>query len=149
MQYIVCCGIPPSTVDSKEFKQMVSTLNNSYEPPSSSTLTSKLIPNKAAKLSLSAKKYLAQCRHLTITFDGGKTRRNSVYTIHVTTADRCTFCLDMDDGSRLSHSSAYILEVLDHVRMSALSSTQAILTSTLMSGHHINRSLEVCCGIIR
>lgn len=119
MQYIVCCGIPPKTVDADEFKFMISTLNSRYQPPSSSTLSSKLIPNEAAKLSLAAKQHLAKCHHLTITFDGGKTRQpHSVYTIHVTTGDRRTFCLDMDDASRLSHSAEYIFEALDRVRTS-------------------------------
>lgn len=118
MQFIVCCGVPPVTVDSNEFKFMVATLNSRYQPPSSSTLTSKLIPNEAAKLSLAVKQHLAKCRHLTITFNGGKTRQpHSIYTIHVTTGDCRTFCLDIDDASRLSHSADYILEALDQVRI--------------------------------
>ncbi|KIJ07798.1 hypothetical protein PAXINDRAFT_89809 [Paxillus involutus ATCC 200175] len=117
MRFIVCCGIPPTTVDSDEFKTMVTTLNPRYPPPSSSTLTAKLIPNEAAKISLATKNYLATCRHLTITFDGGKTRQpHSVYSIHVTTADRRTFCVELDDASRLSHTGEYIFEALDQIR---------------------------------
>ncbi|KAF8838962.1 hypothetical protein BDN67DRAFT_906426, partial [Paxillus ammoniavirescens] len=59
---------------------------------------------------------LATCRHLTITFDGGKTRQpHSVYSIHVTTADRQTFCVELDDSSRLSHTGEYIFEALDRI----------------------------------
>ena len=116
MRFFVCCGVPPTVADANEFKEVMSALNPRYQPPSSSTLTSKLIPNEAAKLSIATKNYLSTCRHLTITFDGGKTRQpHSVYTIHVTTADRRTFCMDLDDGSRLSHTAEYIFEALERV----------------------------------
>ncbi|KIJ59093.1 hypothetical protein HYDPIDRAFT_162797 [Hydnomerulius pinastri MD-312] len=71
---------------------------------------------EAAKISVATKKYLSTCHHLTITFDGGKTRQpHSVYSVHVTTADRRTFCLELDDASRLSHTGEYIFESLDRI----------------------------------
>ncbi|KAF9234050.1 hypothetical protein BU15DRAFT_79456 [Melanogaster broomeanus] len=114
MKFFVCCGIPPSNVDADEFKDMVSALNPTYHPPCSTTLEDKLIVNKAAKIGHAVRIHLQGCRNLTITFDGGKIRKpKSVYTIHVTTADRHAFCMELDDASLLSHSADYILEALD------------------------------------
>jgi hypothetical protein len=116
MKFYVCCGIPPSIADADEFKDMMSMLNPAYHPPSSTTLEDKLIVNEAAKISHATRTHLQTCRNLTITFDGGKIRKpTSVYTIHVTTADRRAFCMELDDASLLSHSAEYILEALERV----------------------------------
>ncbi|KAI6107359.1 hypothetical protein EDD16DRAFT_1523291 [Pisolithus croceorrhizus] len=93
MKFIVCCGIPPTVVDSAEWKEMVAVLNPHYQPPSSTTLTKKLIVNEAAKITATINKIFA----------------------HVTTATCCTFCMELDDASQLSHTAKYILEVLEHV----------------------------------
>jgi hypothetical protein len=129
MKFFVCCGIPPYLVEIPKFKSLVATLNGRYQPPSASTLTTNLIPNELAKISITMKKFLTNSHHLTITFDGGKTRQpHSVYTIHVTTADRRTFCLDLDDGARLSHSGKYVLEALDRVSCVVLRRLGHLLT---------------------
>lgn len=112
MKCIVCCGIPPKVVDSTEWKEMMAALNPYYQPPSSMTLTEKLIVNEAAKITTAINKLLSGCRNLTITFDGGKIRRpKSTYT----TATRHAFCMELDDGSQLSHTAKYIVEVLERV----------------------------------
>ncbi|KIK11780.1 hypothetical protein PISMIDRAFT_19235 [Pisolithus microcarpus 441] len=117
MKFIVCCGIPPTVVDSAEWKEVVAALNPHYQPPSSTTLTEKLIVNEAAKITATINKILLGCHNLTITFDGGKIRRpKSTYSVHVTTATRRrTFCMELDDASQLSHTAKYILEVLERV----------------------------------
>lgn len=117
MKYFVCCGIPPSIADTDEFKNLVSVLNSTYSPPSATTLEDKLIANEGAKISLAVVSHLKTCRNLTITFDGGKIRKpKSLYTIHVTTATRQSFCMELDDASLLSHTADYILEALERVR---------------------------------
>jgi hypothetical protein len=114
--FITCTGIPPTIVNSCEFKNLVSALNTDYCPPSETTLSDKLIPNEAAKIQQTTIKYLRTCRDLTITFDGGKMRSsNGLYSVHVTTAERRSFCLTLDDASRLSHTGEYIAELLDGV----------------------------------
>ena len=119
MKCIVCCGIPPTIIDLKEWKEMMAALNPYYHPPSSTTLTEKLIVNEAAKLTAAVGKLLSTCRNLTITFDGGKIRRpKSTYSVHVTTATRRAFCMELDDASQLSHTANYILEVLERVSVS-------------------------------
>ncbi|KAI6095939.1 hypothetical protein F5141DRAFT_1067972 [Pisolithus sp. B1] len=61
MKFIVCCGIPPTVVDSAEWKEMVAVLNPHYQPPSSTTLTEKLIVNEAAKITAAINKILLGC----------------------------------------------------------------------------------------
>ncbi|KAG1724896.1 uncharacterized protein EDB91DRAFT_1062575 [Suillus paluster] len=60
--------------------------------------------------------YLKTQLNLTIMFDGGKIRKpKSFYTVHVTTADRRTLLLELDDSSMLSHTARYIGELLESV----------------------------------
>ena len=117
MKFIVCAGLPPTVLDATEFKEFATILNSGWNPPSSSTITRKLIPEEAAQINVAIRKYLQKHHNLTITFDGGKIRRpKAIYTIHVTTPDRRSFCMDIDDGSQLSHSATYIVEALERVR---------------------------------
>ena len=116
MKCIVCCGIPPTIVDLKEWKEMMAAQNHYYQPPSSTTLTEKLIVNEVAKITAAVGKLLSTCRNLMITFDGGKIwRPKSTYSVHVTSATHHAFCMELDDASQLSHTANYILEVLEHV----------------------------------
>src|SRR5262245_9794117 len=72
--FITCNGIPPTVVNSPKFKNFVSVLNISYNPPSETTLSDKLIPNEAVNIQQATIQYLCTCRDLMITFDGGKLR---------------------------------------------------------------------------
>ena len=113
MLLFACCGIPPTVVDSSEFKRYTSTLNSAYKPPSSTTLSQKLIPEEAAKILQGMIEFLKTCRNCTISFDGGKTRKpKGLYTIHITTADRHSFCVEIDDASCPSHTANYVFEIL-------------------------------------
>lgn len=115
---IACNGIPPRIVDSAEFKRYSAALNSNYQPPSATTLSEKLVTGEleAARIDCAIHEFLKGCRDLTITFDGGKARsQKGFYTVHITTADRRTFCMDLDDASTLSHTARYIKELLDRV----------------------------------
>ena len=119
MKFFICCGIPTKNADADEFKDMVSALNPTYHPPCSTTLEDKLVVNEAAKIGCAVHIYLQGCWNLTITFDGGKIcKPKLVYTIHVTSADRHAFCMELDDASMLSHSAEYILEALEQLSSS-------------------------------
>ena len=116
MKFIACCGIPPKVIDSAEWKDMMAALNPFYHSPSLTTLTEKLVINEAAKVATAINQFLSGYQNLTITFDGGKIQRpKSTYSVHVTTASHCTFCMELDDVSQLSHTATYILEVLECV----------------------------------
>jgi hypothetical protein len=84
--FLICCGIPPSVVDSREFKQFVSVLNSNYIPPCETTISDKLVPTEAARIHCAVINYLRGCRDLTITFDGGKLR-SSMWWL-----ERTVFC---------------------------------------------------------
>jgi hypothetical protein len=149
MKFYVCCGITPSIVDADEFKDLVSMLNPAYRPPSSTTLEDKLIVNEAAKISHATRTHLQTCRNLTITFDGGKIRKpTSVYTIHVTTADRRAFCIELDDASLLSHSAEYILEALGRVSPLTIPMTRKHTTHRA-PGYQQNWAMELWSNILR
>lgn len=121
MLFVTCTGIPPRVIDSKEFRDLCSTLNPSYNLPCASTLSEMLIPDEAAKILTAIHEFLRKERDLTITFDGGKIRRQkSFYSIHVITAARESFLLELDDASMLSHTAAYIIEQLDEVRATVM-----------------------------
>ena len=111
-------GIPPTVVDSSDFKQYTSTLNSAYKLPSSTTLSQKLIPEEATKILRGMIEFLKACRNCTISFDGGKTRKpKGLYTIHLTTTDRHSFCVETDDSSCLSHTTNYVFGVLARVSL--------------------------------
>lgn len=148
MKYLVCCGVPPTVVDSEEWKELMAILNPAFISPSSSTITSHLIVDEAAKITIAIEQYLGASRNLTITYDGGKIRRpKSFYSIHVTTADRRCFCMALDDGSRLSHSANYIVEALERVSISQSQFGTHILT--LLLGYQEHRPMELLRSNIR
>ncbi|KAG1748346.1 ribonuclease H-like domain-containing protein [Suillus paluster] len=116
MLFLTCTGIPPHVIDSDEFKAFCSILNANYKPASATTLADTLISNESARITKTMFDYLKTQRDLTITFDGGKIRKPKLfYTVHVTTADRQTLLLELDDASMLSHTAQYIGELLEGV----------------------------------
>ncbi|KAI0054381.1 hypothetical protein BV25DRAFT_1806052 [Artomyces pyxidatus] len=73
---------------------------------------------EAAKVTLATVEYLKTCRNLTLSFDGGKTRRRQAfYSIHVTTPQRRSFLIDLDDASYVRHTGNYIKERVDETMM--------------------------------
>lgn len=103
-------GIPPSILDSPQWKNFVEVATNSkFNPPSSTMVTEKLIPAEAALVRKLQSDFLKTCVNLTITFDGGSTRKpHSVYTIHITTAERETFFMEGCDATDEHHTAEYI-----------------------------------------
>jgi hypothetical protein len=94
----------------------VSSLNTDYLPPSETTLSDRLIPDEAANIERATINYLWTCHNLTIMFDGGKLwSARGLYSVHISTAERRTFCMTLDDASRLSHTGEYIAELLKKV----------------------------------
>jgi hypothetical protein len=50
-----------------------------------------------------------------LSFDGGKLGKKKFYSIHTTTPNRQSFCLDLDDVTQLSQTGEYIYELLKKV----------------------------------
>ena len=103
-------GIPASVLDSLQWKKLVEVATRSKcNPPSSTMLTEKLIPAEAALVRKYQSDFLRTCTNLTLTFDGGSTRKPcSVYTLHITTAERETFFMEGHDATNERHTAEYI-----------------------------------------
>ena len=103
-------AIPAKVLDAPEWKKFVEEATKSkYTPPSSTTFTEKLVPGEAALVRSYQIKFLSACINLTLTFDGGATRKpSSVYTVHVTTADRETFFMEGFDATDERHTAEFI-----------------------------------------
>jgi hypothetical protein len=129
LKFICVGGIPPSKVDSKEWKTMWKHGNPDYEPASAAVLTESQIPNEAARIETLQLEHLRTCENLTITFDGNTTKLpQSVYTVHVITPDRRVFLIEGDESSAESHTGEKIREILKQV-IALLSTTRQALFS--------------------
>jgi len=111
-------GIPASVLDSLQWKKFVEVATRSKcNPPSSTMLVEKLIPAEAALVRKYQADFLRTCVNLTLTFDGGSTRRpSSVYTIHIGTAERETFFMEGCDATNERHTAEYIEGLVTKVR---------------------------------
>ena len=110
VELIAVNAIPAIVLDSLQWKRFVETVSRTkFNSPSSSTLTEKLIPGQAALVRKYQIQFLQTCSNLTLTFDGGSTRKpSSVYTIHITTAERETFFVEGCDATDERHTVEYI-----------------------------------------
>jgi len=111
--------IPASILDSPQWKKFVGVATHSKCNPLSSTiLTEKLIPAEAALVRKYQTDFLRTCLNLTLTFDGGSIGKlSSVYTIHITTAERETFFMDGCDATGERHTAEYIEGLVTKVRI--------------------------------
>ena len=111
-------GIPARVLDLPQWKDFVDMATHSKcNPPSSTMLMQKLIPAQAALVRKYQADFLRTCVNLTLTFDGGSTRKpSSVYTIHITTADRETFFVEGCDATDERHTAEYIEGIATEVR---------------------------------
>ena len=103
-------AIPAKVLDMPEWKKFVEEATKSkYNPPSLTMFMEKLVPAEAALMRSYQIKFLNACINLTLTFDGGATwKPSSVYTVHVTTADRETFFMEGCDATDEQHTTEFI-----------------------------------------
>jgi DNA-binding TFAR19-related protein (PDSD5 family) len=130
MKLICVNGLIPHIIDSDEWKELMATLNSRYKPTPSTTFTQTYIPQEAAHVRQKQLAHLQQSQNLTLTFDGHTTRRNqSVYTVHVTTADRDSYFLDGHEGSTERHTAEWVAEKIMHARL------RLLLLATMTTAH--------------
>ena len=110
INFIVCCGIPPHVLRSDEFKTFVNTLNGNYTPPSWISFVDSLVLMHATAIKLVMIKNLKSCHDLMLTFDG-KNLGKKFFSIHTTTVHQQSFCLELDNVTRLSQMGEYIFEL--------------------------------------
>lgn len=120
VEFIICCGIPPHVLQKRHFREFVNALNGKYQPPSRTTFEDSLVPSYAAAVRVAIINHLKECWDLMLSFDGGKLGKKKFYSIHATTPNRQSFCLDLDDVTRLSQTGEYIYELLKKVRCTVL-----------------------------
>ena len=101
LKFIICYSIPPNVLTTQQFKNFVVVLNGHYSPPSQTTFEDKLVPTYAATMCIAQLEYLKTCTDLQISFDGGKLKKKGFYSVHVTTLDHTSYCLESmtDQGS--------------------------------------------------
>ncbi|KAF9442029.1 hypothetical protein P691DRAFT_849910 [Macrolepiota fuliginosa MF-IS2] len=113
VDFIIGCGLSPQILRSPLFKEYSRTLNSFYQPPSKSKFEYRLVPQWAAAIRVGVLEHLKQLKNLVITFDGGKLLKKKFYSVHVTTVDRKSYCLELDDSTGLSMTADYIFELLN------------------------------------
>ncbi|KAI0327039.1 hypothetical protein GY45DRAFT_1257848 [Cubamyces sp. BRFM 1775] len=120
MKLICVRGLVPTILDTDEWKEFLQDANPRYQPTSTTTFVDKHIPSEAAQVRLLQIEVLKQLDNLTLTYDGGSTRKpQSMYTVHITTPDRRVFFIEGDEASRERHTAEHIkkliLEVMQRV----------------------------------
>ena len=110
VELIAVSGVPASVLDSSQWKNFMEVATRSKcNSPSSTTLMEKLIPAEAALVRKNQTDFLRTHVNLTLTFDGGSTRKpSSVYTLHITTMERETFFMEGHDATNEHHTAEYI-----------------------------------------
>lgn len=109
-------GLPPTVVDSEEWKNLLSTAAPKYKHCGLKTFVDSLIPQEYALIKTLQLEHLKACKNLTISFDGQTSASlQSVYTVHVITGDRRIFFYDGNEASDRSHTGEHIFNVLNSV----------------------------------
>ena len=119
-------GLPLRILDTPQWKRLMETATKfKYKPTSSTMVSGTFIPAEAALVRSHQVAFLQLLVNLTITFDGGSTRKpSSVYTIHISTADRECFFMEGHDATDEKHTAAYIENLITSVRAEHRSSSR-------------------------
>ena len=106
---LICCrGLVPNVLDSPEWEELMTLLSSKYVMTAASKFTEEYIPAEASFVREEQLKELRKCENLTISFDGGDTRRDSIYFVHATTPDRRTYFLEGHIGSTEHHTTEWV-----------------------------------------
>ncbi|KAJ6624130.1 hypothetical protein B0H10DRAFT_1943334 [Mycena sp. CBHHK59/15] len=103
---LLCDGtLPPSLVDNRAFRALVNHLEAGNGIVVGTTFSTNYIPAEAARVTVAALEKLKKCYNLTISYDGGSTKGGqSIYTIHVTTADCEPYLIKGNEALGVSHT---------------------------------------------
>lgn len=109
LRFWVTAGLPPSLFDYPEWKELCNTLNSLYAPLTRSAYTDHLLPSAQALVQTTQIAYLQTQRYLTLSYDGGTTRRqDGFYSFTVSTAAGEEFLVKMADGRGVAHTAQWI-----------------------------------------
>jgi hypothetical protein len=117
---LICgAGVPPTVVDTDEWKSVISAIDASVTTYSSTSFVDTYIPGEAVRVTDEVIAKLSKIKNLTISYDGGTTKAvESIYTIHVTTPHtRQAYLIEGSEQSGVSHSGPHIADELFKVRL--------------------------------
>ena len=114
VKLLCVCGVPPTIVDSEEWKTLMHTLNPRYRLTPSTQFVEKFIPREAAHVRQLTAERLQKQDNLTLTFDGNSTRNaDSVYLVHYTTPDdRKSYLVHGYKGSDERHTREWVKGII-------------------------------------
>ncbi|PVF95660.1 hypothetical protein CPB86DRAFT_787785 [Serendipita vermifera] len=137
---MICCdGFDIHILDSPRWKNFIHLMNPQVKIPSGDTFKLNLIPSEAIAIQKQQESLLQQSANLTMTFNGGSTRkRHSVYTIHVTTQDRKVYLIAGGDGTGHEYDTNWLIGIwekwVNHIgphRFVAIGSDSTALTNSV------------------
>ena len=110
------CGtrIPLTIVDTAEWKNVISTIDNTVTTYGSTSFVDTYLPGEAARITKEEIQMLSKVKNLTISYDGGTTKAvESIYTIHITTPHhQQAYLIKGNEASGMSHSGPQITNEL-------------------------------------
>lgn len=116
MKLICIRGIPPTVLDSPEWKDFINTAAPTYQQMGTKTFVDSIIPIEYVYIKQKQYEHISMCANLTLSFDGGTTASlQSVYTVHVITPEQRIFLVEGSEASTASHTGKHIFQVLDDV----------------------------------
>jgi hypothetical protein len=116
IKFLCVAGVSLRAVDLPQWKKIWEHTNPSYTPASATKISDSQIPQEASFVRAKQLELLRNKTNLTLTFDGNSTRLpQSVYTIHIITADRRVYFFEGHEGSEDSHTAEYLFGVVKNV----------------------------------
>ena len=113
VKFFCVARIPPAVADLDVWKNMFRVCLPSYVPASRTRLMDDHIMSEQERVRQLQLEHLKAQRHISISFDGGALRSGeSLYTVHATTVARDVMLLEGQDGTRESHTGAWIAELV-------------------------------------
>ncbi|KAJ6527844.1 hypothetical protein DFH09DRAFT_1285604 [Mycena vulgaris] len=107
---------------------------------------SNYISAEAARVTVLSLEKLKKCYNLTISYDGSTTKgHQSIYTVHVTTAEHEVHLINGDEASGFSHTGHHIKKVLME-SITKMCTTITHFSHSPNSTTHL-KALRVCCNI--
>ena len=111
--------VPPSAVDCLRWRELVCALDPDTNTASGTTIANDFISSEAAYIHQQSVEFLSQQEQLTLSFDGGTTRKHEfVYTAHVTAPlTRELHLMEGNEATGISHTAKHLCGVIDKASM--------------------------------
>jgi hypothetical protein len=105
VKLICCSGIPSHISDLDAWKGVFTYADPTYKPASHAKLEETHIIGEAESIHEIQLAYLKTQQNNTVSCDGGTTKgREAFWTLHMSTADRKVFLMDVREATAVSHS---------------------------------------------